>query len=769
MKRLILCAAALSSAVFAFAQPKLTEDNIDKIIKEMTLEEKAQLVVGAGKATTREGIPTGTIELVKGAAGMTKAIDRLGITAAVASDGPAGVRIDPSREGTDETFYCTGFPVGILLASSWDEELVEKVTTAMGKEALEYGVDVLLAPGMNIHRNPLNGRNFEYFSEDPLLSGKMASAYIKGIQNNGVGVSVKHYAANNQETNRFNNNSVISQRALREIYLKNFEIAVKESKPWTVMASYNKLNGPYTCASKELLTTVLRDEWGFDGIVMTDWTPARETVNQLLAGNDLMMPGEADQREDVINAVKSGELSMKDLDKNVRRILEFVVKTPRFKGYDYSEKPDLKAHAQVAREAAAEAMILLRNENNTLPMEAGKKIAIYGLGSKRFIAGGAGSGNVNKPYVVDMVEACENAGFIVNKDIINFYQANLDLYNATNKLGGRMLWPSARQEEPEMNPHFIERQAKNEDVAMIVITRNAWEGGDRPTYGGFDLSNEEKKLISDVSSAYHKENKKVVVVLNIGGAVETASWKDQVDAIVLPWTPGQEGANSIMDVITGKVNPSGKLPASFPVAVMDDPSMKNFPYDIDKRGGYDMNLKGAHRKDIDDTYYEEDIWVGYRYYNTAGKEVSYPFGYGLSYTTFEYGAPVVKADKNGFTAEITVTNTGDKAGREVVQLYVAAPEGGLDKPARELKGFAKTGMIQPGESETVVIKVDNYSLASFNEARSSWEAAAGEYKVMFGANVEDIRAEGAHSLSGVKRWKVNKVLKPNLPLETMTL
>lgn len=769
MKRLILCAAALSSAVFAFAQPKLTEDNIDKIIKEMTLEEKAQLVVGAGKATTREGIPTGTIELVKGAAGMTKAIDRLGITAAVASDGPAGVRIDPSREGTDETFYCTGFPVGILLASSWDEELVEKVTTAMGKEALEYGVDVLLAPGMNIHRNPLNGRNFEYFSEDPLLSGKMASAYIKGIQNNGVGVSVKHYAANNQETNRFNNNSVISQRALREIYLKNFEIAVKESKPWTVMASYNKLNGPYTCASKELLTTVLRDEWGFDGIVMTDWTPARETVNQLLAGNDLMMPGEADQREDVINAVKSGELSMKDLDKNVRRILEFVVKTPRFKGYDYSEKPDLKAHAQVAREAAAEAMILLRNENNTLPMEAGKKIAIYGLGSKRFIAGGAGSGNVNKPYVVDMVEACENAGFIVNKDIINFYQANLDLYNATNKLGGRMLWPSARQEEPEMNPHFIERQAKNEDVAMIVITRNAWEGGDRPTYGGFDLSNEEKKLISDVSSAYHKENKKVVVVLNIGGAVETASWKDQVDAIVLPWTPGQEGANSIMDVITGKVNPSGKLPASFPVAVMDDPSMKNFPYDIDKRGGYDMNLKGAHRKDIDDTYYEEDIWVGYRYYNTAGKEVSYPFGYGLSYTTFEYGAPVVKADKNGFTAEITVTNTGDKAGREVVQLYVAAPEGGLDKPARELKGFAKTGMIQPGESETVVIKVDNYSLASFNEARSSWEAAAGEYKVMFGANVEDIRAEGAYSLSGVKRWKVNKVLKPNLPLETMTL
>lgn len=769
MKRLILGAAALSSAVFAFAQPKLTEENIDKIIKEMTLEEKAQLVVGAGKATTREGIPTGTIELVKGAAGMTKAIDRLGITAAVASDGPAGVRIDPSREGTDETFYCTGFPVGILLASSWDEELVEKVTTAMGKEALEYGVDVLLAPGMNIHRNPLNGRNFEYFSEDPLLSGKMASAYIKGIQNNGVGVSVKHYAANNQETNRFNNNSVISQRALREIYLKNFEIAVKESKPWTVMASYNKLNGPYTCASKELLTTVLRDEWGFDGIVMTDWTPARETVNQLLAGNDLMMPGEADQREDVMNAVKSGELSMKDLDKNVRRILEFVVKTPRFKGYDYSEKPDLKAHAQVAREAAAEAMILLRNENNTLPMEGGKKIAIYGLGSKRFIAGGAGSGNVNKPYVVDMVEACENAGFIVNKDIINFYRANLDLYNATNKLGGRMLWPSARQEEPEMNPHFIERQAKSEDVAMIVITRNAWEGGDRPTYGGFDLSNEEKKLISDVSSAYHKEHKKVIVILNIGGAVETASWKDQVDAIVLPWTPGQEGANSIMDVITGKVNPSGKLPASFPVAVMDDPSMKNFPYDIDKRGGYDMNLKGAHRKDIDDTYYEEDIWVGYRYYNTAGKEVSYPFGYGLSYTTFEYGDPVVKADKNGFTAEITITNTGDKAGREVVQLYVAAPEGGLDKPARELKGFAKTGMIQPGESETVVIKVDNYSLASFNEARSSWEAAAGEYKVMFGANVEDIRAEGAYSLSGVKRWKVNNVLKPNLPLETMTL
>ena len=308
MKKTLLTLISLAGAFLASAQPRLQSNNIDEILKAMTPEEKVQLGVGAGKKTTRQGVPTGTIELIKDAAGMTKAIDRLGISAAVVADGPAGLRIAPTREDTDQTFYCTGFPVGILLASSWDTELVEKVTEAMGNEVLEYGVDILLAPGQNIQRNVLCGRNFEYFSEDPLLSGKMSAAYVKGVQSNGVGTSVKHFIANNQETNRFNVNAVISRRALRELYLKSFEITVKEAKPWTIMSSYNRVNGPYTCENKDLLTTVLRDEWDFDGIVMTDWTGQKNTVNQILAGNDLMMPGEKEQREELLEALHSGIL-----------------------------------------------------------------------------------------------------------------------------------------------------------------------------------------------------------------------------------------------------------------------------------------------------------------------------------------------------------------------------------------------------------------------------------------------------------------------------
>ncbi|MBQ3439255.1 MAG: glycoside hydrolase family 3 C-terminal domain-containing protein [Bacteroidales bacterium] len=757
MKKTLLTLFSLAGAFLASAQPQLQTNNIDEILKAMTPEEKVQLVVGAGKKTTRQGVPTGTIELIKDAAGMTKAIDRLGITAAVVADGPAGLRIAPTREDTDQTFYCTGFPGGILLASSWDTELVEKVTGAMGNEVLEYGVDILLAPGQNIQRNVLCGRNFEYFSEDPLLSGKMSAAYVKGVQRNGVGTSVKHFVANNQETNRFNVNAVVSRRALRELYLKSFEITVKEAKPWTVMSSYNRVNGPYTCENKDLLTTVLRDEWGFDGIVMTDWTGQKNTVNQILAGNDLMMPGEKEQREELLEALHSGILSEKDLDICVRRILELIVKTPRFKGYAFSNEPDLAAHAVTGRKAAAESIVLLKNDSETLPLKKKGKVAVYGLGSVRFYAGGAGSGDVNKPYVVDMVQACTNAGFEVDQELVDFYQANLDLYNARIRLDGRMVWPSARQEEPTLERAWVRRQADSDDVAIVVITRNAWEGGDRPLYGGFDLTEEEQQLLKTVSSAYHSKGKKMIVVLNVGGVVETASWKDLADAILLPWTPGQDGANAVFDVITGKVNPSGKTTISFPLVYTDDPSMNNFPYDIDNRGGYQMGLENAHRKDIDYVNYEEDIYVGYRYYDSFGKEVSYPFGFGLSYTSFAYSKPVVKATKDGFVASIIVTNTGSVSGREIVELYVTAPAGGLKKPARELKGFAKTRELAAGESQTLTIPVDKYSLASFNESASQWETAAGIYDIQFGAAVNDIRAHASYK-TGKKVWKVHDVL-----------
>ena len=355
MKKLILISAAALCAASLAAQPKLKADNIDEVLAAMTLEEKATLVVGGGWGSMTAGSLTASdASLVSGAAGTTRAIPRLGIPSTVLADGPAGLRINPTRPGTDQTFYCTGFPVGTVLASTWNAPLVEELTTAMGNEVLEYGADVLLAPGMDLHRNPLCGRNFEYFSEDPFLSGKMAAAYVRGIQSQGVGVSIKHYAANDQEVNRQANDSRMNARTLREMALKGFEIAVKESDPWTVMSSYNKVNGEFAQQSEGLLTTILRDEWGFNGIVMTDWGNKEGTVAAVHAGNDLMEPGMPNEIERIIKAVKDGTLAEADLDRNVRNMLNYIVRTPRFNGYKFSNKPDLKAHAAVARKAAGD-------------------------------------------------------------------------------------------------------------------------------------------------------------------------------------------------------------------------------------------------------------------------------------------------------------------------------------------------------------------------------------------------------------------------------
>lgn len=775
MKRILLTIAAGLLAVSAFAQPKLREDNIDEVLKAMTLQEKATLLVGGARAVVVDGVPTGTAAKVPGAAGNTRPIDRLGIPGTVLADGPAGLRISPTRDGASQTFYCTGFPVGTLLASSWDLALVEEVTRAMGEEVHEYGVDVLLAPGMNIHRNPLCGRNFEYFSEDPLLSGKMASAYVKGIQSNDVGVSVKHYAVNNQETNRNEDNARVSERALREIYLKNFEIAIKESAPWTVMSSYNQLNGEYTQQKKDLLTTILRDEWGYNGIVMTDWGSKAGTVKSAWAGNDLMEPGNQTEIDRIVAGVQDGSLSIEDVDRNVRNMLNYIVKTPAFKNYKYSNKPDLKGHAQVARKAAAESMVLLRNEDNTLPVASGKKVALFGISALDFVAGGTGSGNVNKAYVVNMKEGLENAGFTVDQILMNFYQAQLDYNRALAALGGGngryILLGSAKAPEVAIPEAAVTNQARNNDLAVVVIGRNAGEGADRKMVDDFDLTNIERELLRNVSTAFHAEGKKVVVVLNIGGVIETNSWKNMVDAILLPWSPGQEGANAVADVLTGKANPSGKLPMTFPINFMDHPSSANFPYNYDRNAGNQGYGRGPQqpRKDVDYTNYEEGIYVGYRYFATAGKEVSYPFGYGLSYTTFAYTKPVVKAVADGFEATVTVTNTGSVAGKEVVELYVSAPAGGLEKPACELKGFCKTRELKPGESQTVTIKVSNYDIASFNEAASAWEAPAGIYKVGFGASVADIRATANYNLKKAASWKTNKLFALDAPLNELSL
>ena len=736
--RITLFAVSMAVSISAAAQPQLRKDNIDEVLKAMTLEEKASLLVG-----------TSPDNLVPGMAGGTRAIPRLGIPQTVFSDGPAGVRIDQERDPSHKV--ATGFPVGTLLASSWDTDLVERTTAVLGNEVLEYGVDVLLAPDMNIHRNPLCGRNFEYFSEDPLLSGKMAAAYVRGIQSNGTGTSIKHYAANNQETNRTENDALVSRRALREIYLKNFEIAVKEGHPWTVMSSYNKLNGQYTQQDYDLLTTVLRDEWGYDGIVITDWGYKENTVKAVQAGNDLMDPGADFEVERILNGVKEGRLSMEDVDRNVRRILEYVVKTPHFRNYAHTNRPDLQAHALTAREAAAESIVLLRNERHALPLKGNERVALYGVSSENFIAGGTGSGEVNKPYVITMTQALEDAGFILDEGLKKYY--SLEARALKHRFTMEPVEDNEYREEPFLTAPSIQFQASLNDVAVVVFGRQAGEGKDRHVENDFELSATERELLVNLSKAYRPRGKKVVVILNVGGVIETASWKHLVDAILLPWSPGQEGANAIADILTGKVNPSGKLPMTFPCNYLDIPSSADFPYDYDELAPYHA------KENVDFTSYSEDIWVGYRYFQKAGAEVSYPFGHGLSYTSFDYSKMVVKAGTDGFTASVTVTNTGAVAGKEVVQLYVSAPAGGLDKPACELKGFGKTRLLQPGESEVLTMAVDNYSLASFNERTSSWEAAEGEYKVLVGASVADIRTQGAYRLKKAQSWPVHDVFR----------
>lgn len=749
------------------AQVKLQPQNVDDVLKAMTLEEKAMLVVGGNRqiaSSENNGMIGGHAQRVPGAAGATQAIPRLGIPSTVLTDGPAGVRINPKRDNDPNTYFCTGFPVGTALACTWNTQLVEEVGKCIGNEVLEYGCDVLLAPGMNIHRSPLCGRNFEYYSEDPYVTGKIGAAYVRGVQSQGVGTSVKHFAANSQETNRMGVDEVMSQRALREIYLKGFEIAVRESAPWTVMSSYNRLNGPFTQENRELLTTILRDEWGFDGIVMTDWTGLRNTAAQIQAGNDLMEPGADSQIKDIIEKVKNGTLAETDLDICVKRILQYLVKTPAFRAYKYSNKPDLKAHADVTRRCATEGMVLLKNEKQTLPFGNTKTVSVFGITSYDFIAGGTGSGDVNKAHTIDMMQGLTEAGLKVNSKLANLYQsykAYQESITAAGPARGGWFWGKAVLPEMAVSRNIINVQAQESDLAIITLGRQAGEGSDRHEEGDFALTDVERQLITDVCNAFHLANKRVIVVLNMGNVIETASWKSMPDAILLAWQPGQEGGYSVADVLTGKAYPSGKLTMTWPNNLIDLPSSASYPNvrPAAPRG------RGNNKVEFRDyTKHTEGINVGYRYFTTTKEPVSYPFGFGLSYTTFTYSKPKVKATKDGLTASITITNTGKRAGKEVVQLYVSAPAGGLEKPARELKAFAKTRELQPGQSETVTMKLSLYDLASYNEATQSWETAAGKYAIQFGANVEDIRATAPYSLSKPHTVKCHDVMKPNMQL-----
>jgi beta-glucosidase len=755
--------------------PQLTPHTVKEIIKTMTLAEKVNMVVGNGFKMPEDNFQTVvgvTQEGVPGAAGTTNANLRLGIPYIVLADGPAGVRIDPKRENQpDKTFYATAWPVGISLASSWNINLVKKAGAAIGHEAKEYGIDILLAPALNIQRNPLGGRNFEYYSEDPLISGMITSAMVNGIQSNGVGTSIKHFVANEQEKNRFTANTIVSERALREIYLKPFEIAVKNSQPWTVMSAYNQINGTYASESRELLKTILRKEWGFKGFVMTDWFSGKEPINQMLAGNNLLMPGMASQAKQILAAVESGKLSEKVLDENIEGILSIIIQSPTFKHYKYSNQPDLKSNAQIARETAAEGMVLLKNEGQVLPIAQGiQNIALFGNNSYDLITGGTGSGQVNCAYTISLVQGLSNAGYTLDKELDKIYTEYITTYKAAHPkkpIFQEYLHPTPSAPEYTLDKELLNKKVATSDIAIFAIGKKLGEGNDGKPEGDFYLTDEEKTAVKDVADAFHAQNKKVIIVLNIGSAIDVTQLKGYADAILISWQPGQEGGNAITDVLTGKVNPSGKLAITFPASYNDLPTIKDYPCkEFPEKIIKTIITKGPYSESV----YDEGIYVGYRYFNSFKVKPAYEFGYGLSYTQFAYTN--LKLNSRKFKAKmqatVTITNAGKVAGKEVVQLYLNAPSTSMDKPAEELKGFAKTRLLNPGESQKITFILKAKDLASFNTAQSAWVADAGNYIVKIGASSEDIKLTKSFTLGNETLVeKVNKVLSPQTQINEL--
>lgn len=712
--------------IFAEEVVKLTnEESIDKVIKAMTLEEKAKLVCGMGMSMSKR---------VQGTAGSTYAIPRLGIPEIVVSDGPAGLRIGGITGG--DVKYATAFPIPASMASTWDLSLMNKIGIAMGDESKAFGVDVLLGPAFNIKRDPLNGRNFEYYTEDPYLNGRLAAAIVKGIQSQGVGVSLKHFAVNNQETRRMSINEVVSERALREIYLSAFEYVVKNTDPWTVMSSYPKINGTHGAQNKYLLTDILKNEWGFKGFVMSDWFAVKDSIEAMNAGNDLIMPGgpkwggQGDTSDDVLAGLKNGSIKEDVINKNVKNILKIVVKSLSFKGNEPSNNPDLKANVEIVRTAAAEGMVLIKNENNILPVKNTSKIAIFGKNASNFVTGGGGSSEVNAAYRIQLLDGLQNAS-----------------YKVIDSKDGKKLVEGIADKD-------ISAVQKESDIAIISIGRNSSEGNDNYT---METTSEEIALIKSVSKEYHAAGKKVVVLLNIGAPIEVEDWKNNADAILITWQAGQEAGNAVADVLSGKVNPSGKLTETFPVRYKDVPSYGNFP------GTQDV------------VYYGEGIYVGYRYYDTKGIEPQYSFGYGLSYTDFKYSNLKVSSSTMDLEKDekvkvsVDITNTGKVAGKEVVQLYVSANVASVDRAEKELKGFDKVSL-KAGETKTVTMEINKRDLSYYSESQKDWVAEPGKYTIKVGASSKDIKLTSTLTAIGyVDKYKVTENSKWNLLQENKNI
>lgn len=751
-------------------QVKLNASNIDEVIGQMTLEEKVHMVIGCGMSM-------GDDVKFPGTAGRTYDIPRLGIPSVYLADGTHRLAMAVKRDFDSHFYYATEFPSGTTVAATFDPNAAFQVGAALGEEVKDYGMDVLLAPGANLMRNALCGRNHEYYSEDPVVTGKIAAGYINGVQSQGTGTCLKHFAVNNQETNRNNNDSRVAQRPLRELYLKGFEIAVKESQPWSIMTSYNKVNGKYTCEDIDLTEYILRDEWGFKGMVMSDWNAGTDAVTSMKAGNDMLQPGQDRQYKAILEAVQNATLDEAVLNRNVKRILEMVVKCHTFDNYKYANETNLKAHAQVDRTIGAEGIVLLDNQS-ALPLAANiKNVALYGTTSYDMVPAGMGFGSTGVGYYcVSMVEGMRNAGYTVDANLIKKYKKHLADEQKRLYPKGRppfSLTPLKRAEEFVPTAEELAAQVKSNDVAILTLGRTSGEASDRRVEE-FYLKDNETALIKQVAEAYHAAGKKVIVILNICSPVETASWKNTVDAVICAFQPGQEVGNSVADVLTGKVNPSGHLPMTFAIKYGDAPSDANFPYDYEFKMpsfamGSGMNFESKEKKEekpkeavrnVDYTNYEEGIYVGYRYFDTFGKEVSYPFGHGLSYTTFSFD--VVSSGINGDKCEmkVSVKNIGNCAGKESVQLYVKAPAGGLEKPAKELKAFAKTKLLQPGESEVVTLSWNLMDMASFNEKSCSWELAKGTYQWMVAASSADVRCTVSQKVAKAQKVKVHDAMKP---------
>jgi beta-glucosidase len=660
-------------------------NDIQSIIDSMTLEEKAALCTGASRWTS---IP----------------VERLGVPEMFVADGPHGVRREPDPHSrTHHSLPATCFPTASCSASSWDVELMGQLGAAVAKEAIALDVDVLLGPGVNMKRSPLGGRNFEYFSEDPYLSGELAVSFINGVQSKGVGTSIKHYAVNNQEFQRFSISAEIDERTLREIYLPAFEKAVKEAQPWTVMCSYNKVNGTLASEHHTLLIKILKDEWGFEGLVVSDWGAVRDRVAALRGGLDWEMPGPQERRvKAVVEAVGSGELAEATLDESVRRILRIVFKareTPRGGTFDED------AHHDLARKIAAEGMVLLKNDplpqhGCLLPLRGHKQIAVIGRSAQVAYFQGGGSSHIN-PTRVDVP-----------------FQ---ELQSRAN--GAELTYAEGYPVDDSFRQDLIDEaveQARLADIALLYIAlppHKESEGYDR---ADLDLSVQQVALIQAVAKAQPK----TVVVLNNGAPVVMSAWIDAVPAILEGWMMGQAGGAALADILFGQANPCGKLAETFPLKLSDTPAHLNWPGGAGK------------------VQYGEGLFIGYRYYDAKELPVLFPFGHGLSYTTFAYSNAQASAqtfrDVDGLSVTVDVSNTGQLAGKEIVQVYVRDRVSGLVRPEKELKGFAKVAL-QPGETKSVAIELDFRAFAYYHPAYKQWITEDGDFDVLIGSSAADIR------------------------------